>query len=151
MTNLKAIWDKSCNLKFKLNSMKFFKDLAYLDHLATTCFWFCKQAIFQPFLTSKSNTLEFCKSNQFWFKVNRFDQTLISPLCSQKDSSFHNKRATLRNQEGFGSKNKFKTKNSLKTQLVVGPVALASNFFPFGIRHQNGEVWHNSNIYKLCH
>jgi hypothetical protein len=34
-----------------------------LDHLATT--YFCNQSHFQRFLTTKTKTLEFCKSNQF--------------------------------------------------------------------------------------
>jgi hypothetical protein len=36
--------------------MKFFKDLAYLDLLATTCFLV---------LQTKSNTLQFCKPKLF--------------------------------------------------------------------------------------
>jgi hypothetical protein len=38
------------------------------------------------------------------------------------------------------SKYKFKLKTLLKTQVVVGPVALASNFSPFGIKNKNEET-----------
>jgi hypothetical protein len=47
-------------------------------------------------------------------------------------------------QEGFDKKTSLKAQNFKKPQVVVDLVALAFNFSPFSIKHQNGETkWTN--------
>jgi hypothetical protein len=53
---------------------------------------------------------------------------------------FWNKRASLGYQEGFDQKDKFKTQNILKTQVMLNHIALAFNLSTFGIKHQNRET-----------
>jgi hypothetical protein len=50
-------------LKFKLKMKEYSNDLAYLDQLATTCFFYF--AIKAIFLTSMSKTLGFAKQISF--------------------------------------------------------------------------------------
>jgi hypothetical protein len=54
-----------------------------------------------------------------------FKNSLLSIIFSQQESS------------SLQSKYKFKLKTLLKTQVVVGPIALVFNFSPFGIKHKN--------------
>jgi hypothetical protein len=78
--------------------------------------------------------LSFANKNSFLHQTTLFDQRLgLLEIFTIRELLFAIKRVL---DQKVSSKHKI----LLKTQVMVGLVALASNFSAFGIKHQNGET-----------
>jgi hypothetical protein len=90
---------------------------------------FCKSRHIQHYLTFLSQIhFEFCNQNNFDIKQ-------LSLIKNSNLSDFTIRVLLFASKRVLDQKTSLKLQIILKTQVVVGPFNLASNFSPFGIKH----------------
>jgi hypothetical protein len=108
-------------------------------------------AIKAIFLTSKLKTLGFAKQisfkHLFWSNPKN-SPFLIRKLLPNKRTIFAIRGLLFAIKRVLIKKTSLNLKNFLKLQVVVDPVALAFNFSPYDIKHQNTET---SDLTSLPH